>query len=111
MIWKRNNTFDENGPIFPGTFSLFHNPLSLISVMVKKKETIQFEEAFQRLGSIVTQLETGEESLEKSLELFEEGVKLAEACRAKLDQAEQAIKTLVKESEGQFSLEDFDESS
>jgi exonuclease VII small subunit len=38
-------------------------------------------------------------------------VKLAEACRAKLDQAEQAIKTLVKESEGKFSLEDFDESS
>ena len=79
--------------------------------MAKKKETIQFEEAFQRLGNIVTQLESGEESLEKSLELFEEGVKLAEACRAKLDQAEQAIKTLVKESDGQFSLEDFDESS
>ena len=79
--------------------------------MAKKKETIQFEEAFQRLGNIVTQLESGEESLEKSLELFEEGVKLAEACRAMLDKAEQVIKTLVKESEGQFSLEDFDESS
>ena len=79
--------------------------------MAKKKETIQFEEAFQRLGNIVTQLESGEESLEKSLELFQEGVKLAEACRAMLDKAEQVIKTLVKESEGQFSLEDFDESS
>ena len=79
--------------------------------MTKKKQQIQFEEAFKRLETIVAQLESGEESLENSLELFEEGIKLAETCRTKLDKAEQAISKLIKKSDGSISLEESDENT
>ncbi|MDR4493933.1 MAG: exodeoxyribonuclease VII small subunit [Nitrospirales bacterium] len=38
---------------------------------------IKFEKALERLESIVTQLERGELSLDESLKIFEEGVKLS----------------------------------
>ena len=79
--------------------------------MTKKKQQIQFEEAFKRLETIVAQLESGEESLENSLELFEEGIQLAETCRTKLDKAEQAISKLIKKSDGSISLEKSDENT
>ena len=79
--------------------------------MTKKKKQIQFEEAFKRLETIVAQLESGEESLENSLELFEEGIQLAETCRTKLDKAEQVISKLIKKSDGSISLEESDENT
>mgnify|MGYP000380274328 FL=1 len=79
--------------------------------MTKKKQQIQFEEAFKRLETIVAQLESGEESLENSLELFEEGIQLAETCRTKLDKAEQVISKLIKKSDGSISLEESDENT
>jgi exodeoxyribonuclease VII small subunit len=41
-------------------------------------------------------METGELPLEKSLELFERGVALSEACRKRLDEAETRIEILLK---------------
>ena len=79
--------------------------------MTKKKQQIQFEEVFKRLETIVAQLESGEESLENSLELFEEGIQLAETCRTKLDNAEQTISKLIKKSDGSISLEESDENT
>ena len=79
--------------------------------MTKKKQQIQFEEAFKRLETIVAQLESGEESLENSLELFEEGIQLAETCRTKLDKTEQTISKLIKKSDGSISLEESDENT
>ena len=76
--------------------------------MSKKKEPIQLEAAFKRLEEIVQHLESGEESLEKSLELFEEGVHLTQACRQTLERAEQKIKTLVKQSNSTLTVEDPD---
>jgi exodeoxyribonuclease VII small subunit len=64
--------------------------------MTNKKKDFAFEGAFKNLEEIVNQLESGQETLEKSLELCEEGVKLSEICRAKLDNADQKIKRLIK---------------
>lgn len=50
-----------------------------------------FEEAMTRLQEIVEKLEAGEESLEDSIKLFEEGAKLASQCYDILDRAEQKI--------------------
>ncbi len=50
-----------------------------------------FEEAMTRLQEIVEKLEAGEESLEDSMKLFEEGAKLASQCYDILDRAEQKI--------------------
>lgn len=74
---------------------------------MEKTET--FEESLSALEKIVSQLEEGDLPLEKSLELFEEGVRLSKKCKQRLDQAERRIEMLVKDSEGEPVLEDFEE--
>ena len=54
-----------------------------------------FEENMTRLEEIVTRLEKGDVPLSQSLSLFEEGTRLAAACRAELDQAEQQVVRLI----------------
>lgn len=63
---------------------------------------ITFEEAITQLNSIVNRLENGNEPLESSLKLFEEGSALAALCYGKLQNAEQKIKqiTELEESNG-----------
>ena len=61
---------------------------------------MSFEAALQRLHEVVDKLESGEESLEASLKLFEEGTALSAFCYEKLKNAEQKIAELKKEKEG-----------
>ena len=58
-----------------------------------------FEESLSRLEQIARELEEGELSLEDSLKKFNEGVKLAEFCNARLDEAQRKIDLLVKKDE------------
>ncbi|WP_414052472.1 exodeoxyribonuclease VII small subunit [Macrococcus animalis] len=53
-----------------------------------------FETMMGELESIVKQLDNEEVSLEKSIELYEAGVKLSKACQDKLNEAEQKIEKL-----------------
>ena len=52
---------------------------------------MSFEEKLARLEEIVALLEKGDAALAASLSLFEEGTKLANACTAELDKAEQQV--------------------
>lgn len=54
-----------------------------------------FEEILTRLSTVVEQLEGGELPLERSLALFEEGVRLSRQGSARLDQAERRIEKLL----------------
>jgi exodeoxyribonuclease VII small subunit len=54
-----------------------------------------FEDATRRLAQIVAELEGGELPLDRSLALFEEGVRLAHAAEARLDHAERRIEELL----------------
>ncbi|HBN45391.1 MAG: exodeoxyribonuclease VII small subunit [Candidatus Marinimicrobia bacterium] len=65
-------------------------------MMAKEKS---FEELFQRLEEIVKEMETEDLQLEKSLQLFEEGVKLSEQLRSQLSGAEQKIGELMNKLE------------
>tara|TARA_B100000686_G_C15857334_1_gene510171 strand:- start:43 stop:273 length:231 start_codon:yes stop_codon:yes gene_type:complete len=76
--------------------------------MTKEDKEMQFEEAFKRLEAIVGNLESGDLSLEESMKLFEEGIGLTEACKSRLEDAEQKIQLLLKDSDGKLSLEDTD---
>ncbi|HFE52785.1 MAG TPA: exodeoxyribonuclease VII small subunit [Bacteroidetes bacterium] len=58
----------------------------------------------QRLEEIAAALEAGDLPLEESLQMFEEGVELSKYCAAKLEEAEQRLKRLVRK-EGGFELE------
>ena len=62
--------------------------------MAAKK--LKFEEAMQRIQEIVGKLESGEESLEDSMKLFQEGAKLSAQCYQMLDKAEQQVAQLTK---------------
>jgi exodeoxyribonuclease VII small subunit len=71
----------------------------------------KFEDAFQKLESIVKKLEDGNLSLEESLKAFEEGVRLSRLCSKKLDEAEKKVEILLKDSGGRlvpkpFSLQE-----
>ena len=55
-----------------------------------------FEEAMTKLNEIVSRMESGNESLETSLNLFEEGSALAAFCYGKLQNAEQKIKQITE---------------
>ena len=67
-----------------------------------------FEEAMQRLEEITQGLEKGDLSLEDSMEIFEEGMKLAKFCTKKLEEAEKKVTRLIKEGEGKFSQQPFE---
>ena len=58
-----------------------------------------FEENMARLEEIVALLEKGDAQLSQSLSLFEEGTRLAAACRTELDKAEQQVVRLMKGAE------------
>lgn len=60
-----------------------------------------FESALKKLEEIVKELEEGELTLEKSLERYEQGVRLARFCNAKLNEAEARIEMLQKDESGE----------
>jgi exodeoxyribonuclease VII small subunit len=68
----------------------------------KKKQS--FEEALQRLELIVSELESGNIPLDKSLKTFEEGRELISQCLAILDDAEKKIKKLDRSESGDLQL-------
>ncbi|HEC83001.1 MAG TPA: exodeoxyribonuclease VII small subunit [Firmicutes bacterium] len=68
---------------------------------------MKFEDAMKRIEEIVNQLEKGDLPLEQALEHFEEAIKLARICQAKLEDAQQRISKLVREGED-FRLEPFE---
>ena len=68
----------------------------------------KFEEAMKRLENIVESLERGDLSLEDSLKSFEEGMKLLQFCSKKLEEAEQKVTLLIKESGGKLAQQPFE---
>lgn len=54
-----------------------------------------FEESIRRLAAIVEQIERGDLPLEKSIALFEEGMRIARESRADLDKAEKRVEELL----------------
>ena len=70
-----------------------------------------FESSLEELERIVRQLEQGELTLEKSLELFEQGVKLSRDCQERLSQAERRIEILMRDNQGRASVRPFEPDS
>ena len=66
--------------------------------MGKSDKELSIELSLERLELIVSKMESGEVSLEKSLVLFEEGMNLIRECQDDLKQAEQRIEHLIDDS-------------
>ena len=66
--------------------------------MEKNDKELNIELSLERLEIIVSKMESGEVSLEKSLVLFEEGMNLIRECQDDLKKAEQRIEHLIDDS-------------
>ncbi|MFK7854584.1 MAG: exodeoxyribonuclease VII small subunit [Granulosicoccus sp.] len=65
----------------------------------KIPKSTKFEDALSELETIVESLESGEQTLEASLEQFERGVSLSRFCQQSLSEAEQKVKILLSDSD------------
>jgi exodeoxyribonuclease VII small subunit len=70
----------------------------------------KFEDSLNKLEKIVSRLEEGNISLEESLKLFEEGIRLSRFCNQKLDEAEKRVEILLKGKGGSLKPQPFDPS-
>jgi exodeoxyribonuclease VII small subunit len=65
-----------------------------------------FESSMDELEKVVKQLEGGDLSLDRSLELFERGMSLSEICRKQLEEAETRVEILIRK-DGKIVAEPF----
>lgn len=69
----------------------------------------KFEDAMKRLEGIVERMEKGDMSLNESLKMFEEGVKLTRFCSQELHKAEKKVELLSRDAEGKLVGTPFEE--
>ena len=74
-----------------------------------EKKKISLEEAMARLEEVVAQLEGEKLPLERSLKLYEEGVKLATLCAGELESAKRKIQILQQGENGEIEVVDVPE--
>jgi exodeoxyribonuclease VII small subunit len=76
--------------------------------MAKKKTALDFEQSLHTLEQLVESMEGGDMTLEKSLEAFEQGIKLTKECQQALREAEQKVEILLGKN-GEETLQPFQE--
>ncbi len=64
-----------------------------------KMKDESYEAMTQRLDAVIAALEKGSASLEETLKLYEEGVRLTDACEKYLAQARARIEVLVQDGD------------
>ena len=64
-------------------------------------EKLSYEAAFQQLEAVVSELESGEASLERSVELYELGQRLSARCQDLLENAELKIRQVDDDAAGE----------
>lgn len=69
-----------------------------------KAASLPFEEALKKLETIVEAMEGDDLPLESLVAKYEEGMKLAQVCQAKLAEAELKIQQLEKTASGELKL-------
>lgn len=72
----------------------------------KTKKEPDFEAALAEIDEIVNKLESGELSLDNSLEYFQRGMELVNFCSKKLDATEKKLKVLVEGTSGEFEVKE-----
>ena len=71
-----------------------------------EKKKLSLEEAMVRLETVVAELENEKLPLDKSLKLYEEGVKLASLCAGELEAAKRKIQILQSGKGGEIEVVD-----
>lgn len=76
--------------------------------MSSNEQPKSFEASLEALERIVQQLEQGDLPLEKSLELFEQGIGLSRQCQDRLSQAERRIEILLRDNQDRTVVSPFE---
>ena len=74
-----------------------------------QEQAKSFEASLEALERIVKELERGDLPLEKSLELFEQGIGLSRQCQERLSQAERRIEVLLRDNQGRPVVSAFED--
>ena len=77
--------------------------------MNNQEQAKTFEASLEALEKIVEELEQGDLPLEKSLELFEQGIGLSRQCQERLSQAERRIEVLLRDNQGRPVVSAFED--
>jgi len=77
-----------------------------VTARTKKERT--FEEAMERLETIVAKIESDELGLEEQFDLFREGMSLARFCDAKLSEVQKSVEIVLKESAAEWKTAAFE---
>ena len=75
--------------------------------MATRKRTINFEQSLKQLETLVESLETGNLNLDESLKSFEKGIKITRDCQTALSEAEQRVRILTSDTDGEAKTVDF----
>ena len=73
------------------------------------EESFNFEESMEKLEKIVKYLESENKSLEKNIQLCEEGLAISKKRQEHLESAEKKIEVLSKDQNGDIKTEIFEE--
>ena len=74
--------------------------------MKNNQSNRSYEKIFDDLDTIVQKMDSGEISLEKSLELFEKGMSLVQEGKDRLEQAEERVQKLINKSDNKSKTEE-----
>lgn len=76
-------------------------------VKVKKNSVVSFEQGIEKLEQIINDLDKNDVPLDRALELFDQGIGLVKHCNSLLNSAEEQIKVLLEDKNGEFMTEQF----
>ncbi|KUO58897.1 MAG: exodeoxyribonuclease VII [Gracilibacter sp. BRH_c7a] len=71
------------------------------------KNPISFEQGIEKLEQIISDLDKNDVPLDQALQLFNEGIVLVKHCNCLLDSAEEKVKVLLEDANGEFSTDKF----
>lgn len=72
------------------------------------EKTVDFESSLEQLETIVSKMESGDLSLEASLQEFQKGIELTRACQSALQDAELRVKVVMEGADGSLERRDLD---
>lgn len=76
--------------------------------MSEKNQPIEFEQSFAELEALVRRMESGEQSLQKSVDDFQTGMNLIKALQKNLADAEQKVDILLNSNGGELKAQPFE---
>jgi len=76
--------------------------------LATRKKSINFEDSLAQLETLVSELESGDLSLEDSLKAFEKGIRITRECNDALKEASQRVELLTRTPQGELEATPFD---